>query len=143
MTLQRFAREFNEALKIAWPGWNSDISRWHCIFFVGIRTNMEDNFFIVLIFEIQSFIFVFTIFKIYYWFRKLQVCVWLFSFDFVLSWNGKQLVHPICTLSILCCTFLDLHCEIFMLTTYIASVGCLLSWEWSWKIHCWYCVRKS
>ena len=85
-----------------------------------------DNFFIVLIFEIQSFIFVFTIFKIYYWFRKLQVCVWLFSFDFVLSWNGKQLVHPICTLSILCCTFFDLTHEIFVLTRYITFAG----WLW-------------
>ena len=46
-----------------------------------------------------------------------------FYFDFMLPWNGKELVRPVCTVIMLHCTFLDLPHEIFMLTTYIAFAG--------------------
>ena len=42
-----------------------------------------------------------------------------FVFDFMLSWNSKDLIHPVCTMSILRCIFLDLPCEISVLTIYI------------------------
>ena len=41
-------------------------------------------------------------------------------FSFMLSWDGEKLVHPICTVSIFYCAFLQLIHESFrQLTTYI------------------------
>lgn len=39
--LQRFAREFNDALEIKQHGWNSDISKWQRVFPPGIPTSMD------------------------------------------------------------------------------------------------------
>ena len=41
LKLQRFAREFNDALEIKQHGWNSDISKWQRVFPPGIPTSMD------------------------------------------------------------------------------------------------------
>ena len=39
--LKSFAREFNDALEIKQPGWNSDISKWQRLFPSGIPTTTD------------------------------------------------------------------------------------------------------
>ncbi|KAM3299946.1 hypothetical protein ACQJBY_041113 [Aegilops geniculata] len=64
--LKSFAREFKEALEIKQPGWHSDISKCQRVFPNGIPTSIDG--------DLSGF----------------------YVFHFMLWWNGKDLVQPVC-----------------------------------------------
>lgn len=66
LKLKSFARDFKEALEIKLPGWNSDISKWQRLFPFRIPTSIDGN--------VSGY----------------------FVFHFMLWWNGKELVKPVC-----------------------------------------------
>ncbi|XP_048571910.1 uncharacterized protein LOC125552440 isoform X2 [Triticum urartu] len=68
--LKSFAREFKETLEIKQPGWHSDISKCQRVFPNGIPTSIDG--------DLSGF----------------------YVFHFMLWWNDKDLVQPVCAMSI-------------------------------------------
>ncbi|XBI97516.1 hypothetical protein VPH35_017862 [Triticum aestivum] len=66
LKLKSFARDFKEALEIKMPGWNYDISKWQRLFPLCVPMSIDGN--------VSGY----------------------FVFHFILWWNGKELVKPVC-----------------------------------------------